>query len=189
MEINLKPTLITKIRLQVLYEVVKEVVQSFSVSYPNSTFETIKKGMLDRQYFKQIMIYFLNEKGYKVGEAVISIDWEKHFIMTSTEGKNIFNLDPTQSLNKQISEALPLIIDHVNAMKTNLKVRKTEVWYRIRDDIRNDTEKYEEACKYCGFPVENIKSPEWEKNNEQKITIKFSPDDLNEFGLTLTHDK
>lgn len=189
MEIDLKPTLITKIRLQVLYEITKEIVQSFSVTFPSSNFDSIKKGMLDRQYFKRILIYFLNEKENKVGEARIDIDWEKHFIMASTEGKNVFNFDPTQSINMQVSEALPKIIAHVNEMKVKLGVTKTEVWYTFIDEISDNKEKYEEACKYCGFPIKKQKSPEWEKSTTPKITIQFSPEDLSEFGLTITHEK
>ena len=189
MDIKLKPSLITKIRLQVLYEITKELVQSFSVSYPSSTFETIRKGLLDQQYFKKIMIYFLNSKNKRVGEAAISIDWEKHSVLATTEGKNEFSLDPTKSINEQISEALPIIVKHVNTMKAKLEVTKTEVWYYFKDDISYNKEKYEEACRFCGFPIENQKPPEWEKSDASKITIQFSPGYLEEFGLTITHDK
>ncbi len=190
MEVNLKPSLITKVRLHVLYEVTKEIVEAFSLSFPTSTVDTIKKGVLDKQLFKKILIYFLNANGNKVGEAKITIDWEKHFVLTSTDGKDFFSLDPNQSINHQISEVLPILIKHVDHMKKSLSVTKTEAWFTFTDEINNSQESYKDACKYCGFAVENKRSePEWEANKKPKISIDFSPDDLKELGISITHDK
>ena len=189
MDISLKPSLIPKARLHLLYEVTKELVQAFSVTYESRAFEIIKKGLLERQIFKRVMIYFLNSSGKKVGEAALSIDWEKHHVFTSTAGKDIFNVDPTKSLHQQISEVLPEIITHVSIMKTNLRVAKTEVWYYLKDDFYLDEVKYKDACRYCGLSMEKQQPPEWEKMDSNKIVLEFTPEDLGEFGLTITHNK
>jgi hypothetical protein len=187
MSINLKPSLITKVRIQVLHEVTKELIESFGVSSPVQVFETLKKGLLDRQYFKRITVYFLNEKGNKVGEATIDIDWDKHFFIATT--KDLFTLDPTKSINSNLSDALPVLIEHVKVMKKNLDVKKVTVWYWWRDDIVNENQKHKEAYAYCGFSPNPTKSPQWENDNASKVALTFTPKELQELALTITHEK
>lgn len=185
--LKLKPSLEIRIRLRILHDTIEELLRSFC---PTVSFNAIKKGILEQQLIERIFIYFINGKGNKVAESIIEIDWDKHFISAKTEGKNIFNIDKNKSLNEQLDDALPIIIEHVEKIKTCLNVQETQIWYSFRSEIRNNKEKYEEACKYCGFPIKNNNNPpNWEENHSKKISINFSPAELNELNLIITHYK
>lgn len=185
--LKLKPSLEIRIRLRVLHDTIAELLKSFC---PTASFNAIKKGILEQQLIEKVFIYFINEKGNKVGESIIEIDWDKHFISAKAEDKNIFNIDKNKSLNEQIDEALPIITEHVKKIGLYLNVQETQIWYSFRPEIRNNREKYEDACKYCGFLINNKNTPpNWEENHGKKISINFSPAELNELNLIITHNK
>jgi len=174
-------------RIRVLHKVIEELLKAF---YPDASIETIKKGILERQYFEKIYIYFLNKADNKVGEVIIKIDWEKHYIATSTEKGDTFNIDTNKSINEQLSELFPKIIEHMKKMKQHLGVQKTDVWYGWRNDIWQDKEKLKEARLYCGFKESNNrKEPQWETLDREKVRFKITPEKLNELGLEITHFK
>lgn len=186
--IGLKPpTIELGIRIGVLHRVIEELVEAF---YPTANFNTIKKGILERQYFKTLYIYFLNKAGNKVGEVTITIDWDKHSVATNTLNKATFDIDTTKSVTEQLSEVYPQIIDYVQTIKQHLDVHDTEMWFGWREEIYNNEEKLREACQYCGFTQENKgNEPVWEKVDTTKIKVYFSAGNLNELGLEVVHLK
>jgi len=160
-ELLLKPELLVKVRLQVLYDVVKELVQAFSVDYPEQTARLIRQGILEKQYFRAIHIYFLNNSGKRVGEAILEIDWDMHTVKVR-DGENTFHIDSNKSVHEQISEVFPILVRHVNKMKRVLGVTRTEVWYSWRHEIASDSKRYRDAKIELGFSVEDTRRPpEW----------------------------
>lgn len=186
--IELKPpTIEVTIRIRVLHKVVEELVKAF---YPDANLGIIKKGILDRQYFESIYIYFLNKAGNKVGEVVLTIDWDKHFIAANTLNQRTFNVDTTKSINEQLSELFPKIINYMQTIKKHLNVHNVEVWYGWRDEVWNNKEVLKEARQYCGFSLNNNRQePKWETLNAKQMEIGFTSENLNELGLKITHLK
>ena len=131
------PTLEVMIRIGVLHKVVEELVTAF---YPDANLETIKKGILDRQYFKTLYIFFLNKTGNKVGEVILTIDWDKHYVAANTLNNGTFNIDTTKSFNEQLSELFPKIVKYTQTIKQHLNVHQCEIWYGLRDEVYNNKE-------------------------------------------------
>lgn len=160
-ELFLRPELLVKVRLQVLYDVVKELVEAFSVDYPEQTARLIRQGILEKQYFHAIHIYFLNSTGKRVGEAILEIDWNLHTVKVR-DGEDTFLLDSNKSVHEQVAEIFPILVRHVNRMKRVLGVTRTEVWYSWRHEISADSKRYREAKIELGFSVEDTRRPpEW----------------------------
>jgi hypothetical protein len=188
--ITLKPELVVKVRLQVLYDVVRELVQAFSVDYPEHTANLIRQGVLEKQYFKAIYIYFLNEEGKRVGEAVIEIDWKLHTVKVK-EGKNSFRVDQSKSVHEQISEVFPVLVKHVEKMKRVLKVTKTVVWYGWRGDLQN----LHAAKTELGFSTGKSPSPpEWASSvvikpepGDDDLHLEYVSQALQELRVTIKH--
>lgn len=181
------PRINVMIRIRVLHKVVEELVKAFC---PDAELETIKKGILDKQYFKSISIYFLNKAGNKVGEVILTIDWDKHHIAANALNGRTFNIDTNQPVNEQLSELFPKIINYTQTIKKHLNVCKTEIWYSWRNEIWSNQEVLKEARQYCGFNVEGSgEAPKWEQLNAKQMEVKIVVNKLNELGLKITHFK
>ena len=186
--IELKPpTIEVMIRIRVLHKVVEELVTAF---YPDANLETIRKGIFEKQYFKKLYIFFLNKTGNKVGEVILTIDWDKHSIAANTLNNGTFNIDTTKSLNEQLSELFPKIIKYTQTIKQHLNVCDCEMWFGWRDEVYKNEEKLKEACRYCGLSQDSKREePRWETLNAKQMEVEFTSEKLNELGLKITHFK
>ncbi|MBI1289505.1 MAG: hypothetical protein GC178_18205 [Flavobacteriales bacterium] len=169
-----------------MYELTVNMIRAFNVSQEGTVLNTLRKGIVERPYFDRITVYFLNDRNNIEGKAVITIDWNKHSVFLST-GKDTVELDPNRPLIEQVSEAITYIQNHIPIMKRSLGVKKSEVWYHIKNEIQSDQSKYDEARKYCGFPVNKQTPPIWEKKNIRKVNLTFTPYALEEFNVEITH--
>ncbi|WP_448780061.1 hypothetical protein [Bacteroides congonensis] len=186
--IELKPpTIEVMIRIRVLHKVVEELVKAF---YPNANLEIIKKGILERQYLKRLYIFFLNKNGNKVGEVILTIDWDKHYVAADTLNNGTFNIDTTKSFNEQLSELFPKIIKYTQTIKQHLNVDGCEMWFSWRDEVYNNEEMLKEAYQYCGLSQDRkSEEPKWETLKTNQMEVEFTPERLNELGLKITHFK
>lgn len=185
--IELKPSIQVRARIQVLYETIEELVTAFN---PNIDSEILKKGILERQYFKRIYIYFLNKAGNKVGEVILTIDWEKHYIIANTWDNKTFKIDKSKSVVEEIYVVFQQIVEYIETIKHHLNVYQYDVWYGWREEISNNEEKLKEARQYCGFGQENSREePQWEKLKATSVQFQFTPMELDELNLKVTHFK
>ena len=186
--IELKPpTIEVMIRIRVLHKVIEELVKAF---YPNANLEIIKKGILERQYLKILYIFFLNKNGNKVGEVILTIDWDKHSVAANTLNNGTFNIDTTKSFNEQLSELFPKIIKYTKAIKQHFNVDECEMWVTWSDEVCNNAEMLKEAYQYCGLSQESkSEEPKWEMLKVNQMEVEFTPERLNELGLKITHFK
>lgn len=183
--IQVKPKAKLTPRVQVLYRIIKELVEAFDSA---QNLDIIKKGILERQYFDKLYIFFLNKAGNKVSEAIITIDWNKHSISANILNDMIFDSDPTKSMTDQLSAVFSHITNYMRDIKQHLHVHNNEMWFGWREEIWKDKEKLKEARQYCGFAQENTRiQPEWEKLDATKIQYDFTPMMLDEFKLQITH--
>ncbi|MCC7163515.1 MAG: hypothetical protein IT331_13550 [Anaerolineae bacterium] len=184
-QIILRPELVARVRLQVLYDVVRELVEAFSVDSPEQTASLIRKGVLEKPYFSAIHIYFLNGTGKRVGEATLQIDWNLHKVKIKS-GETTYYVDPSpnKSIHEQISEIFPVLVRHVNKMKRVLGVKRTEVWYSWRREISDDEKRYQEARIELGFSAQNTRRPpDWAEARTDPLKDDDDDDDNDDIYL------
>lgn len=146
--LHLDMSLKVRTRLHVLYSYVYEMAEAFGVD--ESCLESIERGIQQRQIIREIIIKYRNEDLVVLGKVIISIDWERHYVLASTDDGKCFNLNPNKSIRSQISEATDIIIDHVNCLRNSLPIKYITTSYRYVDDIEKDKEKKEAAMSFLG---------------------------------------
>jgi len=119
--LQLNTELSVKTRLETLYYFVYEMAESFGA---DDALDSIKKGILDRKVIGEIIINYKDGSNVVVGQATIKIDWEKHAVSDSTSYGNSFTFDSTKSIHSQIAEILDTIVEHVQNMRRELKIKK-----------------------------------------------------------------
>lgn len=160
--INTNLNLKTKVRLFVLYDIIKNLSSSFG--FPKTIEETLKKGIRDKQILSSIYAYYFDDEDKAVGKVSFEIDWEVYEMYASTElGKDIIVNDKIPLVD-QFANWSTDIIKYVNEMRKNLNVKRIQVYYTYRAEIRNDAIKDKEANEFLGLVSSDEKI---EFNNEK----------------------
>ena len=147
--INTNLNIKTKVRLFVLYDIIKNLSASFG--FPETIEETLKKGIRERQILGSIYAYYLDNDGKAVGKVSFEIDWEIYEMYTSTElGKEIIINDKIPLVDQFANWSID-IIKYVNEMRKKLNVKDIRVYYRYRPEIENDPIKDKEADEFLGL--------------------------------------
>lgn len=183
-EVGLRPEMSLKVRtrLSVLYSYVYEMAEAFGVNAP--CLDSIEKGIHQRQIIREIIIEYRNEDSVILGKIIISIDWERHFVLASTDDGKSFNLNPNKSIRSQISEATDIIIDHVNCLRNSLPIKFITTSYRYVDDIEKDNEKMEAAMSFLGHQFRS--KPDSEDIQEEFThTIEYIAKNMEEVCITV----
>lgn len=169
--VDVNTSVYVKPRLNILYMVIYEMAEHFGVS--QIALDIIKKGVLDKQYIKRIIIQYKNSDDEIVGEIYFNIDWEKYEINASNaDGANI-TLKSNESIHSQISAASDTIIDYVDKMRKELNVKDIECFYWTRTDselttygITQEEADNELELYYVDSEDKRNISPEFENNFE-----------------------
>ena len=135
-------------RLKTLYYYVYEMAQAFGVG--QSSLDSIEKGVWKRQIIKDIIIKYRNKDDVVLGKVIISIDWEKHKILTTADGSETFKFSSEKSIHSQISEVSDILIEHVNKMRKSLPITRITTSYYYIDEIDYDEEALEAARAFLG---------------------------------------
>ena len=80
--INTNLNIQTKVRLFVLYDIIKNLSESFG--FPKTIEETLKKGIRDRQILSSVYAYYLDDEDKAVGKVSFEIDWEVYEMYASS---------------------------------------------------------------------------------------------------------
>lgn len=139
----------TKVRIQVLYDVIKELCGAFD--FPESTINILHKGIVERQILACVYAHYLDASGKSVGLVRFNIDWKKHkmYAATSTGGEiEIYNDRP---LIEQFAMWSTDIIEYVKIMQKEFKVKKVDVYFRYTEEIQNDPIADKEADEFLGL--------------------------------------
>lgn len=164
--INTNLNIQTKVRLFVLYDIIKNLSESFG--FPKTIEETLKKGIRDRQILSSVYAYYLDDEDKAVGKVSFEIDWEVYEMYASTEsGKEIMISDKIPLVD-QFANWSTDIIKYVNEMREKLNVKKIEVYYRYRPEIRNDSIKDKEADEFLGLD-KSYKNVEFNKDKTENF--------------------
>lgn len=159
--INTNLNIRTKVRLFVLYDIIKNLSESFG--FPKNIEETLKKGIRDRQILSVIYAYYLNDEGKAVGKVTFEIDWEAYEMYASTESGKRIMLKDKIPLVDQFANWSTDIIKYVNDMQEKLNVKTIQVYYIYRPEIRNDPIKDKEADEFLGL-AKSYKNIEFDKD-------------------------
>lgn len=187
-EIKLRPDLEIRTRTKVLYDVVNELTQAFLVQNQQNVSEILRKGILERQYLSIIHIYLIDNNDLRIAEITITIDWDLHRLRIKG-GKNEFSIDPTRSVNEQISEVFPVITRHINRLKSAFKIKRSEVWYSYKQDLSRDEQKFSEARKFVGTGTGT--PPKWSENlrAEDQVFLEYVAGALDELKISIVHKR
>lgn len=139
---------IVKPRLNILYMVVYELAEQFGAN--SSCLETIRKGILEKQYIKKITLRYYNSINEIVGEIYFDIDWKKYEINATDEKGAEFKINCKKSTYSQISEMGEEIVKYVNKMRHDLDIVDISAWFTFVDCNSLDGVKYEDIQNYLG---------------------------------------
>lgn len=194
MGINIKvnPEIELKSRINVLYNVVKELSLGFGADAQAA--EVIKKGVLNRQLFDSIEINYMNSEDKVVGRVTIDIDWDKHDVRASSESGKNFQLDPSKSVSEQITHVYKILTEHTEKLRKAYGVKKILTRYGLRTDLYKDQQKLAEAKKYLNMSdgaslTWSEKPPSHSKDKKLDLEIKFISELLDELKITIEHNK
>lgn len=160
--VNTSLNIKTKVRLFVLYDIIKNL--SISFGFPSIIEETLKKGIRDKQILSSIYAYYLDDENKAVGKVSFEIDWETYEMYASTESGKEIIINEKIPLVDQFANWSTDIVKYVEEMRKELNVRNIQVYYKYRAEIRNDAIKDKEADEFLGL-VKSRKKIEF--NNEK----------------------
>lgn len=143
--LNLK----TRVRLWVLYDIIKNLSESFG--FPKTIEETLKKGIKEKQILGAVYAYYLDAEGKAVGKVSFEIDWETYEMYAFTETGSKIMINDKVPLVDQFANWASDIVKYVNKMRINLDVKKIQVYYRYRPEIKKDSVKEREADEFLGL--------------------------------------
>jgi len=148
-EIDTKLDIVVKPRLNILYMVIYELAEQFGADL--GCLDTIRKGILEKQYIKKIILRYYNKNNEIVGEIYFDIDWEKYEI-NATDAKGAeFKINCKKSTYSQISEMGEEIVKYVNKMRQDLDIVKIKSWYNTINYDPVENVSMEEIDKYLGL--------------------------------------
>lgn len=173
-----------KVRIRVLYDVIKNLCMSFD--FPEYITDTMYKGIVERQILKSVYAYYLDNEEKAVGMVRFNIDWEKHNMYAETDTGKEIEIREDIPLVDQFANWARDIIFYVKEMQKELNVKNVIVYYRYRDEIRNDAVKNAEADKYLGLHKSNRKIEYSNEKSEKFVrNMKFVSEMLPELEIEL----
>lgn len=163
-----KLNLQTRVRILVLYDVIKNLANSFD--FPSNIEESLKKGIVEHQVLESVYAYYIDENEKVVGKVSFNIDWNTYDMFATTETGKDIALCKNIPLVNQFANWSEDIINYVKEMQISLHVKKVRVFYSLRQEIRNNPIKYKEACERLGckksteeFEFDSFKSEHFDR--------------------------
>lgn len=186
--ISLSVDIKTRVRIKVLYDVIKELCCAFD--FPERTLEVIHKGIVEKQILKSISADYIDDRGESVGMIRFNIDWEKHKMYAeSTMGKYI-EIQSDKPLIEQFALWSNDIVSYIKIMQKELNVKTIHVYYHYREEIWRDPVADKEADAFLGLSKTTEK---YKYNNEKSIRferkMKFVSQMLPELELEIRSTK
>lgn len=161
--INTNLNIKTRVRLYVLYDIIKNLSESFG--FPKTIEETLQKGIKEKQILSSVYAYYLDDNEKAVGKVSFEIDWQTYEMYASTESGSEIMIDDKIPLVDQFANWASDIIKYVTEMREKLGVNDIKVYYRYRPEIRNDAIKDKEADEFLGL----VKSDKKIEFNNEKV--------------------
>lgn len=123
-------------RIEALYYFVYELAECFHAD--NETLSSIKTGILENQIIRSIILYYKNSLGENVGIIEIKIDWDKHFLLVSTEESKELEIDLSKSVVENMVGWKKIAVTHIEKVMEQYEVTSVEGRYLYRKPLYTD---------------------------------------------------
>lgn len=147
--IELSLTINNRVRIQVLYDVIKEL--SYAFNFPEYVITTLYKGIVERQIIKYVVAYYIDNNGKSVGLVRFNIDWKMHKLHAETSTGKYIQIRYDKPLVEQFALWATDIIAYIQNMQNELKIEEVEVQYRLIDEIINDPIAHKDAQEFLNL--------------------------------------
>lgn len=120
-------------RIEALYYFVYELAECFHAD--EGTLSLIKTGILDNQILKSIILLYKDGSGKNVGKVVISIDWDKHFLLVNTDDGKMLEFDLSKSIVDNVVGWKKIVVTHIEELMKQFNVYSVEGWHTCREHL------------------------------------------------------
>jgi hypothetical protein len=185
--VKVKPAVELMSRLLVLHSVTSDLARGFGVD--DSGLEVIKKGIIDQQLLESIYICYRDKQNNLRGTIILKIDWKSHEVLAKTEQGSMYRIDPSKSIQDQISAVYQTIVNYTKNLRTSWGIEEVQRVYILREEIRNNKQEFNAAIEFLNLYI--MTDEEWReiKDKKYKTHVKFRCATLSELSLIIDHDK
>lgn len=120
-------------RIEALYYFVYELAECFHAE--PSTLSVIEKGILENQILNSITLLYKDSLGNNVGKIVISIDWDKHFLLVNTDEGKMLEFDLSKSIVDNVVGWRKIVVTHIDELIKQFNVSSVEGWHTYREHL------------------------------------------------------
>lgn len=120
-------------RIEALYYFVYELAECFHAE--NDTLSRIKIGILDNQIIQNLTLLYKDSMGKNAGKVVISIDWDKHFLLVNTDDGKMLQFDLSKSIVDNVVGWKKIVVTHIEEVMKQFNVISVEGWYSYRTPL------------------------------------------------------
>lgn len=183
MGVNVNLNLKIMVRIQVLYEVVKQF--SSDLGFPEAQEKILKKGIEERQILREVILYYMKDNGKAGSWVSFEIDWEKHQMLVNTEGRKEITINKNMTLLDQFAQWSECIVKYIDDMKRALEITDIQVIYRYRKEINQDPEKQKEADEFLGLKTTTEEIEMDSSVGNQLREMSFESEFLSELKISI----
>lgn len=120
-------------RIEALYYFVYELAECFHAE--DDTLSRIKTGILDNQIIQNLTLLYKDSLGKNAGKVVISIDWDKHFLLVNTDDGKMLQFDLSKSIVDNVVGWKKIVVTHIEEVMKQFNVISVEGWYSYRTPL------------------------------------------------------
>lgn len=181
MDIRVTPRIYKLMRIYTLFRVIQDLARGFGVSEKEITI--IEKGVIEKQVFERIEIFYLNASNDAVCKATLYIDWGRYNVSMNSPNEREFLLDTSKSIREQVSLVYSDIIRFMQDLQNdyNKHICKIEVYYYFIDEINLDKKRLAEERQRLGLISATV--PKWVDNHSPHRKMSFQANRLQELGV------
>jgi hypothetical protein len=137
-------------RIEALYYFVYELAEGFHAD--EETLKRVKTGILDNQILQSITLMYKDNMGKKKGKVIISIDWDKHFMLVDTDEGKTLKFDMSKSVVDNVVDWKRTVFTHIDQVIEQYNIISVDGSYSYRKNLyENDVilEKTREIMNTC----------------------------------------
>lgn len=135
-------------RIEALYYFVYELAESFHAK--DNSLSIIEEGILDNQILQTITLLYKESSNEIVGKIVITIDWDKHFLLVKSDEGKFLEFDMSKSIVDNVVGWKKIVVTHIDQIMEQYNVKDVECQFTYRDSIYKDDEVLKEAREILG---------------------------------------
>jgi hypothetical protein len=135
-------------RIEALYYFVYELAEGFHAD--EETLKRIKTGILDNQILQAVTLMYKDNMGKKKGKVIISIDWDKHFMLVDTDEGKTLEFDMSKSVVDNVVDWKRTVFKHIDNIIEQFNISSVDGIYTFRNKLYENNSIFEETSKIMG---------------------------------------